>query len=202
MVGVLETGHMQLLGMACHGPSVPCVCFSPLSLPFSSAKWMLVTRYFEDQWSSNPCGHIVFCHAGSQQGQLAQLKHHAAGDRLLPRDELAPLQLSWVCLHSVWHWSLCGSAAAALHWLLPESLFMCDSRDRNQMSTAFLLLFGQAVWQFSLRSFQGLRPSLLQWTHHGFHFLQWFFHVFCHVSSAGWPFWEYLKLQLLGYGGI
>lgn len=38
MVGVLETGHMQLLGMACHGPSVSCVCLSPLSLPFSSAK--------------------------------------------------------------------------------------------------------------------------------------------------------------------
>ena len=59
VVGVLETGHGQLLGKVCHVPTVPCMCLPPLCLPFSSAKWILLIHYFEDQWSSEPCGHIM-----------------------------------------------------------------------------------------------------------------------------------------------
>lgn len=166
MVGVLETGHMHLLGMVYHGFSVSCVGLSPLSLSFSSAKWMLVTHYFEDQWSSNPCGHIevfsCWVSARSTGPAYAPCCWVKIASHSWVRSFTVELSVSPLSEAAVFVWQCCCYPALAV---TRNRVFMCGegggrgAGSEIRCTLVFSCLFGQALWQFSLRSFQG--PTMI-----------------------------------------
>lgn len=102
MVGPLETGQRELLGKVCHGPFVPCVFLSPLSLPFSSAKRICLIITLNINGIQNFVDISWFTSAASHQDKQDQPKHHAARFKLLPIFELTHLQLLFTCLYSMW----------------------------------------------------------------------------------------------------
>lgn len=95
-------------------------------------------------------GMMEFSHTGSWQGQLAQLKHSAAGKTLLPMVEPGPLQLSWV------HLSQCGSDLCVAQLLLPcigcyqkLCVHVGEGGTEIRCPPVSSSLFGQPLWWFS-----------------------------------------------------